>query len=74
MSQGTNLDTVFSVIISIWHVHYILPLSILTLDLVEFRDDIKSSGKFAIFTRLKIKGGRGSKAHYGKSTTKNPNC
>ena len=38
------------------------------------RDDIKSSGKFAIFTRLKTEGGRGSKTHYGKIKTKNENC
>ncbi len=34
----------------------------------DLRDDFKSSDKFAIFTRLKIEGG--SKAHYGKITTK----
>ncbi len=30
------------------------------------RNHIKSSDKFAIFTRLKIEGGGGQKAHYGK--------
>ncbi len=34
------------------------------------RDDIKSSGKFTIFSYLKIEGGRGSEAHYGKMATK----
>ncbi len=35
------------------------------------RDDIKSSGKFAIFSYLKIEGGRGSTANYGKMAPKN---
>ncbi len=37
------------------------------------RNDIKSSGKIAIFSYLKIERGRGSKAHYGKIAIKNPN-
>ncbi len=32
-----------------------------TLDTIVVRDDIKSSGKFAIFTRLKIEWGGGRK-------------
>ncbi len=38
---------------------------------MRLRDDIKSSGKFAIFSYLKIEGGGGSKANYGKITPKN---
>ncbi len=44
-----------------------------TLGWMSFRDDIKSSGKFAIFSFLKIAGVRGSEAHYGKMATKNQN-
>ncbi len=37
------------------------------------RDDIISSSKFAIFSYLKIEGGRASEAHSGKMATKNQN-
>ncbi len=37
------------------------------------RDDIKSYGKFAIFTRLKIGGGLVERAHIGKIRTKDRN-
>ncbi len=41
--------------------------------MVDFRSDIKSSGKFAIFRRLKIEGGGVKWVNYGKIETKDRN-
>ncbi len=43
-----------------------------TFDLI-LRDDIKSYGKFTIFTRLKIGGGWVKSAYFGKIKTKDRN-